>query len=127
MVEREILNKAPRLHLIKTSLEKAIEDRREYVIFDTRHYLSDPKFVQLEFDFTESMLVLDVPLKELSKPDVVRAERVLKKEVSDVSEDDSIRASYPFNEVNVATEMVENIFRQVFLLPVDYSISVEYI
>lgn len=125
--EREILNKTPRVNLIKTSLVKAIEDRRDYVIFDTKHYLSNPKFVQLEFDFTENVLVLDVPLKELSKPEVVRAERVIDKEVSDSFEDDSIRVSYPFDEVNTATEMVENIFRQVFLLPEDYSISVEYI
>ena len=123
------MNKAPRLHLIKTSLENAIEGQREYVIFDTKHYLNNPKFVQFSLDYDNNAIVLDVPLIELSEPELVRAERVLKKETSDIPEEEnnSFQETYSFDKVDEASGIVEDIFRLVFLLPIDYDIVVEYI
>jgi len=75
------------------------------------------------------MAVLDIPCRELTSPEVVRAERILKKEAPDTTEErnGSFQEFYDFDKIDEATQMVENIFRLVFLLPSDYSITVEYV
>ena len=110
-------------------MEKAIEGRRDHVIFDTKHYLSDPKFVQCALNYEDNAIVLDVPLKELSEPERVRAERIMNKEATEVEvgKNDSFQEPYAFGDVDKVTDKVEDLFRLVFLLPIDYDISVEYI
>lgn len=122
------LNSDSRLNLIKTSLEKAVDLQLEYIIFDCKQIRNHVRYVQFSLDYEENVAVLDVPFIELSKIELIRAERVFNKNASDITEDknDSFQKAFAIDKMDEASQMVEKIFRSVFLFPSDYSITVEY-
>lgn len=123
------LNSDSRLNLIKTSLEKAVDLQLEYVIFDCKQIRDHVRYVQFSLGYEENVAVLDVPFIELSKIELIRAERVFNKNASDITEgkNGSFQKAFAIDELDEASQMVENIFRTVFLFPSDYSITVEYV
>ena len=123
------LNSDSRLNLIKTSLEKAVDLQLEYVIFDCKQIRDRVRYVQFSLDYEENVAVLDVPFIELSKIELIRAERVFNKSASDITEEKygSFQKAFAIDNMDEASQMVEKIFRSVFLFPSDYSITVEYV
>ena len=123
------LNSDSRLKLIKTSLEKAVDLQLEHVIFDCKQIRDRVRYVQFSLDYEENVAVLDVPFIELSKIELIRAERVIKKNASDITEKNngSFQKAFAIDNMDEASQMVEKIFRSVFLFPSDYSITVEYV
>jgi len=115
--------------LIKTSLEKAVDLQLEYIIFDCKQIRNHVRYVQFSLDYEENVAILDVPLIELSKIELIRAERVFNKNASDITEEKngSFQKTFTIDKLDEASQMVEKIFRTVFLFPSDYSITVEYV
>ena len=114
--------------MIKTSLEKAVDLQLEYVIFDCKQIRNHVRYVQFSLDYEENVAVLDVPFIELSKIELIRAERGFKKNAFDITEkkNGSFQKAFAIDKMDEASQMVEKIFRSVFLFPIDYSITVEY-
>ena len=124
-----MLNSDSRLYLIKTSLGKAVDLQLEHVIFDCKQIRDRVRYVQFSMDYENNVAVLDVPFIELTEIELIRAERIFNKNASDISEDinDSFQKAFAMDDVDEASQMVEEIFRSVFLFPSDYSITVEYV
>lgn len=114
------MNSIERYRLFTSSIEKAVMDNEETVIFD------DPasgKFIQFAVFASEKTQIIDIPLNVLSKQEYEWLSQHLEVITGSNNEPISFQKSISTVQTDYAAQFVEWIFTKIFLLPDTYSID----
>jgi len=114
------MDSTDRQRLFTSSIEKAVRDNEDFVIFD------DPvsgKFIQFAVFASEKTLIIDIPLNSLSKQEYEWLSQHLEVITGSNNEPISFQKTISTAQTDYAAQFVEWIFTKIFLLPDTYSID----
>jgi len=113
-----------RVEKFKTSFLNVIESKKEFLIFVNPQ---SRKFIQFVFDHEAENIFLNIPLQGLSEKEYLQCKKILGEHAVDVilGHTMALQEEYSFNQMDLVTETVENIFLDVFHLPHGYSVNLE--
>jgi hypothetical protein len=119
------MKKEERIKKIVESFENALKNREDFI---TVKHPGTGKFVQFAVFQQKNIIIMDVPLLELSDEELTKIKGMLNAEVGmerSSNEPISVQRVFGYDEIRDAPEVVEEIFLKIFGMPIDYDIAVE--
>jgi len=119
------MEKEDRIKKIAESIEKALRDREDFITIKNPE---TGKFVQFAVFRRKNIIVMDVPLIELSNEELNEIKHMLDAEVGRErwsNEPISVQRVFRYDEIDEISKVVEKIFVEIFDMPNDYDVATE--
>lgn len=107
-----------------TAIRNAIRDGESYVVIQNP---GSEKMVQFALDQASRELVMDIPIPGLTQSEFDGLVSELSGVARDAATNEAIsfQESHPYDRINDAVSHAEKIFREVYLLPPDFEVTIQ--
>lgn len=118
------MEKKERIREIYNAIKSAIDNREVFVIIENPE---SGKFVQFAIEHDEKIMIMDIPLTELTTSELDKLKTEVGEEGAYLATGEliTIQKSFKFDVINEASQMVEKIFIEIFNLSEDYRIILQ--